>query len=412
MALFNFPKVDLDALKSTAESVASGIADAASVAATKGSEAISELQANVANVTTEDVKSAAENASRTVQETAAHVHETLSNATVDDVKNAAFSISANIQSAASDAAESAASTVSLAQEQGIEGLVTEGKRRGVFNRKLKEAALADLQDASDSYEQWICNLASTCETLHKEKENSIVSLRDASAYVSSIANTPKEFDSTFEQVDYEITQFSSYVLEVEKLDRDWALKSGAAAQAGALAATGVAALGPAAAMGIATTFGTASTGVAISTLSGAAATNAAIAWLGGGAIAAGGGGMAAGSSLITFLGGPAGWILGGAGLITSTAIASKGNLDVATTAEGHTAEIVVEVSKVKVANSKAAFLREEVVSLEDTIDDLIEELKSSAPDDYASFTQKDKQLLMTLVNSARSLSVKLNEAIS
>lgn len=56
--------------------------------------------------------------------------------------------------------------------------------------------------------------------------------------------------------------------------------------------------GQTAAMGIATTFGTASTGTAISTLSGAAATNAATAWLGGGALAAGGGGMAAGSLVL------------------------------------------------------------------------------------------------------------------
>lgn len=42
-------------------------------------------------------------------------------------------------------------------------------------------------------------------------------------------------------------------------------------------------------------FGTASTGTAISTLSGIAAHNAALAWFGGGALAAGGGGMAAGT---------------------------------------------------------------------------------------------------------------------
>lgn len=46
------------------------------------------------------------------------------------------------------------------------------------------------------------------------------------------------------------------------------------------------------------TLGTASTGTAISTLSGAAATNATLAWLGGGSIAAGGGGMAAGTAAL------------------------------------------------------------------------------------------------------------------
>lgn len=46
-------------------------------------------------------------------------------------------------------------------------------------------------------------------------------------------------------------------------------------------------------------FATASTGTAISSLSGAAATNAILAWLGGGSIAAGGGGMAAGAATLT-----------------------------------------------------------------------------------------------------------------
>lgn len=46
------------------------------------------------------------------------------------------------------------------------------------------------------------------------------------------------------------------------------------------------------------TLGTASTGTAIASLSGAAATNATLAWLGGGSIAAGGGGMAAGTAVL------------------------------------------------------------------------------------------------------------------
>jgi hypothetical protein len=49
---------------------------------------------------------------------------------------------------------------------------------------------------------------------------------------------------------------------------------------------------------LAGSFGVASTGTAISALSGAAASNATLAWLGGGAIAAGGGGMAAGTIVL------------------------------------------------------------------------------------------------------------------
>lgn len=52
------------------------------------------------------------------------------------------------------------------------------------------------------------------------------------------------------------------------------------------------------AYGATMTFAAASTGTAISTLSGAAATNATLAWLGGGSLAAGGGGIAAGTAVL------------------------------------------------------------------------------------------------------------------
>lgn len=87
------------------------------------------------------------------------------------------------------------------------------------------------------------------------------------------------------------------------------------AGAGALAAFG--------AYGATMTFATASTGTAIASLSGAAATNATLAFLGGGALAAGGGGMALGSVVLGgALAGPAIAVLG----IVMNASASK-NLD-------------------------------------------------------------------------------------
>ncbi len=96
----------------------------------------------------------------------------------------------------------------------------------------------------------------------------------------------------------------------------------AAAQQAGIGAAGigvglaVVSLGPTAAMGVATTFGVASTGTAISALSGAAATNAALAWLGGGALAVGGGGMAAGNVFLAMLG-PTGWAIAGVALLGS-----------------------------------------------------------------------------------------------
>ena len=107
--------------------------------------------------------------------------------------------------------------------------------------------------------------------------------------------------------------------QAEKIENDYkaaVVKDAGAGVAGVGAGVAVVALGPTAAMGVATTFGVASTGTAISALSGAAATNAALAWLGGGALAAGGGGMAAGSAFLA-LAGPIGWAIAGLSIIAS-----------------------------------------------------------------------------------------------
>ena len=68
---------------------------------------------------------------------------------------------------------------------------------------------------------------------------------------------------------------------------------------GLLKATGSSFLTYFGAIGIATSVGTASTGTAIASLSGAAAENAILAWFGGGALAAGGGGMALGTVVLS-----------------------------------------------------------------------------------------------------------------
>ena len=117
--------------------------------------------------------------------------------------------------------------------------------------------------------------------------------------------------------------------QAEKIATDYknsAAKNAGGGAAGVGVGVAVAALGPTAAMGIATTFGVASTGTAISTLSGAAATNAALAWLGGGAVWAGGGGMVAGKALLA-LAGPIGWAIAGVAILSSGLMFWKAHSD-------------------------------------------------------------------------------------
>ncbi|MFF7094368.1 hypothetical protein ACFY9A_18510 [Streptomyces rubradiris] len=78
--------------------------------------------------------------------------------------------------------------------------------------------------------------------------------------------------------------------------REGAVTAAVGALAGSALAGSGAGIGACLAVGA---FATASTGTAISGLSGAAATSATLAWLGGGSLAAGGGGVAAGTTVLT-----------------------------------------------------------------------------------------------------------------
>lgn len=111
----------------------------------------------------------------------------------------------------------------------------------------------------------------------------------------------------------------SWKQQAEKIESDYktaAVKEAGAVAAGVGAGAVVITLGPTVAMGIATSFGVASTGTAISALSGAAATNAALAWLGGGALAVGGGGMVAGKACLA-LAGPIGWAIASVAVVAN-----------------------------------------------------------------------------------------------
>lgn len=109
-----------------------------------------------------------------------------------------------------------------------------------------------------------------------------------------------------------------------KLDMTVAKSMGATAATGLLGAAAVTGT-PVAVFGAVGALASASTGTAISTLSGAAANSAILAWLGGGSLAAGGGGMAAGTVVLAGItvGATAGVTVLAAGILVSTHYAKK-----------------------------------------------------------------------------------------
>lgn len=166
--------------------------------------------------------------------------------------------------------------------------------------------------------------------------------------------------------------------------------------AGITGGAGVALLGPTAAMGIATTYGVASTGTAIATLHGAAATNAALAWLGGGTLAAGGGGMSAGSMFLG-LAGPVGWTIVGLTLVSSVLLFWKAKSD-----KKRLEDVFFLVNKrdkcsynlaLVELNERIKQIKKENSNLQDAIERI-----STFGTDYTSMTEEQKYKLGLYVN--------------
>jgi len=152
------------------------------------------------------------------------------------------------------------------------------------------------------------------------------SLTTIQSLFDRMRNVPEENMIKYEKLKAIRVNWKQQAEKIELEYKKAEVKAAGQGAAGVGAGVAVAALGPTAAMGIATTFGVASTGTAISALSGAAATNAALAWLGGGALAAGGGGMAAGSAFLA-LAGPVGWTIAGLSIIATGLMFFKSKSD-------------------------------------------------------------------------------------
>ncbi|MBE9170898.1 hypothetical protein IQ238_26425 [Pleurocapsales cyanobacterium LEGE 06147] len=144
--------------------------------------------------------------------------------------------------------------------------------------------------------------------------------------------------------------------------------------------------------------GTASTGTAISTLSGAAATNATLAWLGGGSLAAGGGGMVIGSLILGSI------TLGSALMIGGFMIDGKGE-EALIKAQKYETEVNQAIVQIKLARNflqqlcqRLTDLSNLVRRLENRVKKILDQLESQP------FTQdKQKKLLKSAAVLVKTL---------
>lgn len=289
----------------------------------------------------------------------------------------------------------------------------------MFNSERKKKALAELEAAIKEYQTVVADVTKKAAELYeKRKATAEQVIQACEDYVNTLANSPKEFDKSVSEFKVEFDKFT----EAERLfTEDYKAKeislsmAGSGIAAGVGVATGVATFAPTAAMAIATTFGTASTGTAISALSGAAATNAALAWLGGGALAAGGGGMVAGNTLLA-LAGPVGWAIGGTVIAGSLAgklfVDGHKDSEIAKKANEEIIKIKAKTASLKAAKEEIAKLLTLTQQHADGVISRLNFLKIDAPNNYQHFSNQQKLELATLINNIQALSKLLNKKLS
>ncbi len=161
-----------------------------------------------------------------------------------------------------------------------------------------------------------------------------------------------EFSKGFEGVSPQwIQEYEAAALEANRF------RPGGAAAVGAAYAVNQ---GTVALVGL---FGTASTGTAISGLSGAAAWNATLAWLGGGSLAAGGGGMALGTLVLGGITVAPALMLGG------FALGGKGEKDL-TEAHRYAAQVNTEIAKLDALEDFHGQIQRRTTELKDLVETL------------------------------------------
>ncbi|MDN7227343.1 hypothetical protein QWY15_08575 [Planococcus sp. N064] len=281
----------------------------------------------------------------------------------------------------------------------------------MLNSSLKKEAIEELKNSLATHEKSSKKLQNRAINLHNTRAYGVDVINKVEAYINKLANTPKEFEKTFEKVEVNLSSFK-ILSEISYDEKEMIKLAGGGTAVGVAAGVATAAIAPTAAMAIATTFGVASTGTAISSLTGVAATNAALAWLGGGALAAGGGGIAGGGALLA-LAGPIGWGIGAASLAAGGILANKKNKEAAIKADKERVNVIKAIKVLDATATEITKLNASTERLATNIEQCLISFVSNAKSvkSYTEFSQDEKDLLRALINNTESLSVLFKKEI-
>lgn len=291
-----------------------------------------------------------------------------------------------------------------------------GLGKGASAIKKNKQAKSINANAKASFEK----AKASAEHARKESNTSLEKL--GSTKLNVLDKTMNQFVSTFEKI-HNITltgsagidELSKFHLDKQELQEIRELGTMATSVVGGLlGGVGAGALTAFGAYGATMTFAAASTGTAIASLSGVAATNATLAFLGGGALAAGGGGMALGSTILGgAVAGPAVAILG----VVMDASASK-NLDKAKANMWKAEEAAEELKTVQTLCKGISKRADMFRGLLTKLDEVLKELTIRLGDiirlrgiDYGQYTEEEQGIVAMALSVAGAIKQVLDTPI-
>ncbi|SDB12440.1 hypothetical protein [Eubacterium oxidoreducens] len=266
--------------------------------------------------------------------------------------------------------------------------------------KIKEKKKSELQIATDQIQDRIKETNQLIVELGEYTNNLNEKIEELQAQFDAIRNVK----SGEKQICEEVKQIrENWVTQVRKIKKEYEqmkINNVGVGVAGVGAGVAVASMGPTFAMGVATTFGVASTGAAISSLSGAAASSAALAWLGGGALAAGGGGIAAGEVLLA-MAGPVGWGIAAGAAVVCVGVLWKKKSDYKNLERIFLDIALRDLKKYELAIVELHERITKIIDETDKIKDAIGDVKTFGLD-YNSMTETQQYTLGAYVNLMNS----------
>lgn len=365
-----------------------------------------------------DAKAAAETAGTKVKTTANAAGEAIKVATGDAgaaIKHAAVATGEQISDTTGKIVDGAKRTFEKVTKKGPSEESAEGAPEEMLEKaeqqtadpkaKLDDALRQAVTEYNDAYTTMNDNGNALCVL----RTRAVDLIENIEVLINSIANRPKSFDTDIAVIQMDKKEFTD-ACEFAKAELEAAKKSALGAGAGAAAGAAIVSVAPAAAMWIATTFGTASTGTAISALSGAAATNAALAWLGGGALAAGGGGMSAGTALLA-MAGPVGWAVAGATLLTSITLFTVNRVKLGKQKKEEIEAIKTNTNATRIAAAKIQELIDEATALRNRLNGQYNSCMTTFGKDFLSLPEDQQMQLGTLVNNTKAMAASLKKSL-